>query len=300
VSAATDLSISGVTSRGAARTRIAEALRRSGIETADLDARVLVCAACGTDHASLVRDPDVPLGDASAAVLVDLVCRRIDRTPVSRLIGHREFWGLTFHIDPDVLDPRSDTECLVSAALTVLEARRKTRLRILDLGIGSGAILAALLHELADAQGIGVDRSERAARLARSNLAALGLARRAAVFCGNWADAIAGRFDVVVSNPPYVMSGDIAGLERDVRDHDPQLALDGGADGLEAYRAIVPQLGRLLRPGGLAVLECGSTQASDVAALFRQAALDCVETYRDIAGRERGVLGLRAHVGDVS
>ena len=258
--------------------------------TPDLDARLLVCAACGIDHGGLIRDPDVPLG-AAAAALRAFAARRLLREPVSRILGAREFWGLPLAIDRSVLDPRADTEVLVRAVLDGLGGRRGAALGVLDLGTGSGAILCALLHELPGACGLGVDRSLPACRAARRNLQRLDLGKRARVVCGCWGDALAAPFDVVVANPPYIRSGDIAGLEPDVRDHDPVAALDGGLDGLDAYRAIVPRLRALLAPGGLAALECGWDQGGAVAGMMETTGLTGVAIHLDLAGHSRVVTG---------
>ncbi len=193
-----------------------------------------------------------------------------------------------------MLDPRPETEGLVGSVLDALGRRREAPLRVLDLGTGSGAILGALLRELAFAFGVGVDRSAAACRVAEANLRALGLADRAAIVCADFAEAIGARFDVVASNPPYVKTCAMAGLERAVRVYDPPLALDGGADGLEPYRAIVPRLGSLLRPGGIMVFECASDGGSLVAAMMRDFGLVGTMVYRDLAGHDRVVVGAKA------
>lgn len=277
------------TSREKARGKLAAYFRHADIDGADLDARLLVCAACGIDHLTLVRDPEQPLGDAASA-LVGYVARRLAREPVARILGRREFWGLPFAISPDVLDPRSDTEGLVGAVLDALGGRRAAPLRLLDLGTGSGAILAALLHELPDATGVGVDRSPAACRVAAANLRALGLAGRAGVVCGSWTEPLTGTFDAVVSNPPYVPSREIVGLEADVRDHDPHAALDGGADGLDAYRAIAPLAAARLASGGLVAFEAGATQAGAIEALLARAGLVIAPRRHDLNGVARAVL----------
>ena len=288
-STADDLPQLGV-SRARAQAQLAERFRRAGLESAALDARVLVCAVCGIDHLALIRDPDVPLGEA-AGPLAAYADRRLAREPVSRILGAREFWGLSFAISPDVLDPRPDTEGVVGAVIDALGGRRVAPLRLLDLGTGSGAILAALLHELPGAFGIGLDRSPAACRMASANLAALGFGERAAVLCGSWSEALTGSFDAIVSNPPYIASHEIAGLDADVRDHDPREALDGGADGLDAYHALLPGLCARLAPGGVGAVECGCDQGDAVAALFREAGLAAVTVYRDMAGHQRVVIG---------
>ena len=269
----------------------AGAQRLDGCATPALDARLLLCAATGLDHLSLLRDPDAALTQSEAAAFERSLLRRETGEPVSRIIGRRGFWTFELTITPAVLDPRADTETLIEAALAAYPDRLAPR-RILDLGTGSGAILCALLQEYPAAFGIGVDASLAAARVARANLAACGFASRGGIVCGDWAHAVSGVFDIIASNPPYVRSADIARLARDVRDHDPVAALDGGADGLDAYRAILPDLPRRLTPGGLALLEIGPDQAQAAAAIARRAGFARIETRRDLAGRDR-VLVLR-------
>lgn len=283
--------LSAAVSRGRARTDLAARFRHAGIDNPDLDARLLVCAACGIDHAGLIRDPDVPLGAAAADTLASHEGRRLAGEPVSRILGRREFWGLPFAVTPAVLDPRPETEGLVAAVLDAIGGRRPAPLEILDIGVGSGAILAALLHELPGARGVGVDRSQAACRVAHRNLQALGLADRALIVCGHWTEAVAARFDIVVSNPPYITAADLDGLAPEVRDHDPQAALDGGGDGLDAYRAIVPCLPALLRPAATAAFECGAGQGDAVSGLMRAANFADVAVYRDLAGLDRVVIG---------
>lgn len=278
--------------RGAARRLLADAFARAGIVSADVDARVLLCAGLGIDHVHLIGEPDLPLG--SAAEVVDgYARRRMDREPVSRIIGYRDFWDARFEITRDVLDPRPDTEALVEAVIAHWKDRSRGALRILDLGVGSGAILCALLRSLPASHGIGVDLSPRACAVARANLAGLDLSARGQIVCGDWVEAIRGRFDVVVSNPPYVERGELPGLEREVRDHDPVLALDGGDDGLQAYRRIVPRLRDLLAEHGLVAFEHGPGQGGPLADLLLEARFAGIRAVRDLAGRERCVLATR-------
>jgi release factor glutamine methyltransferase len=220
--------------------------------------------------------------------------RRLAGEPVARILGSKEFWGLPFKLSAETLVPRPDTETIVEATLEILRAedRAQARLRIADLGTGSGAILLALLTELPDATGIGTDLSTAALGTAKTNAQYLGLASRADFIVSDYADALSGTFDLIVSNPPYIRSADIAGLAPEVRDHDPHLALDGGRDGLEAYRRIAPQAARLLSPGGLLVLEIGQGQDDDVARLVAAAGLTVMgPAKRDLAGIGRAVLG---------
>jgi release factor glutamine methyltransferase len=275
--------------RGKALIALVRTLREGGIDSAQIDGRVLLCAALGIDHASLVRDPDCPLGSGAAAV-ASFASRRLRREPVSRIIGHREFWRARFKIAPGVLDPRPDTETLVEAVLGHAARLPRETWRILDLGTGSGAILCSALQSLPGSIGTGVDISFDACAVARENLAALGLESRGLIVCGDWANALYGRFDVIVSNPPYVASNAIACLEPEVRDHDPRLALDGGEDGLAAYREIIPALPGLLAPGGLIALELGEGQYPAVESLLKGGFGCQVEAGFDLDGRQRVVL----------
>jgi release factor glutamine methyltransferase len=220
----------------------------------------------------------------AAARYAGHLARRAGHEPVSRILGHREFWSLDFALGPATLDPRPDSETLVEAALAACPDRP---LRVLDLGTGTGCLLLAVLHDRPAAFGLGVDRSEAAAGTARANARALGLADRAAFLVGDWATALDARFDLILSNPPYIPEAEIAALDPEVRDHDPHLALSGGADGLDAYRDLAVALPGLLVPGGTAVVELGIGQAADVAALFRAAGLDITATPHDLAGIPR-------------
>ncbi len=277
------------TPREQARRALAEAFRADGLPSASLDARVLTCAALGIDHAELVRRPDAALGDA-AETLRGLAQRRLRREPVSRITGVREFYGLRLAIDRHVLDPRPDTETLVEAVVARLAPDRTAPWRILDLGIGSGAILCGLLRSFPNGFGLGVDVSSGACAMARRNLARSGFSARAAILCGNWTDALSGCFDVIVSNPPYIPSAEIAALDDEVRAHDPLLALDGGDDGLDAYRALAPRLASCLAEGGLVAMECGAGQSEAVAAILEAAGVAPMPPVRDLSGRARVVL----------
>ena len=276
--------------RRAALEQLAAALTAAGVPEPRADAGILVEDAAGLDRSALLRLGHVPLGREAADRLNAWVVRRLDGEPVFRIVGRREFWGLDLQVTPAVLDPRSDTEAVVRACLKALGPRQGWPLRLLDLGVGSGALLCALLGESKLAHGVGVDRSPEACVVARRNLEACGLASRGAVLEGHWWDRVSGQFDLVVSNPPYIETGAIAGLAREVRDHDPRLALDGGLDGLDAYRAIIPPLPARLNPDGLAVLEVGAGQANAVSELLRNAGLDVIGTERDLGGHQRAVM----------
>lgn len=273
---------------------IARRLAAAGLDMPERESRALLRAALGLSDLDLVVHGAQPVAPDEVARLAALAGRRAAGEPLARLVGRREFWSLDFALTPETLVPRPETETLVEAALAIF-TDRAAPLRILDLGVGSGAILAALLSEYRNAHGIAVDRAEGAARTARSNLAQLGLGPRAGFLVGDWADAIAGRFDLIVSNPPYIARTDIAALAPEVRDHDPRGALDGGEDGLDAYRVIARALPRLLAAGGRAILELGMGQEADVARLLAAAGVPADGPARpDLAGIARAIVTARA------
>lgn len=270
-------------------------LRSSGIPAPRQEAKLLLGRVLGEDARQLLARGDTELAADQLSAFMELIERRCDRVPLSHLLGRREFWSLEFSVNADVLDPRPDSETIVEAALAQLAARdhdwRARAWRILDLGTGSGCLLLALLHECENAVGLGVDRSEAALAVARSNAQGLGLASRANFQAGDWAAGLNRRFDLVVSNPPYIATGAIAGLMPEVAKHEPRLALDGGADGLDAYRQIAPQVPRLLEPGGVVLLEIGAGQAGDVGKILAGAGVRVAAARADLAGRERVLIG---------
>jgi release factor glutamine methyltransferase len=276
------------TRRGDALAVLRRAFIAAGIDTPSLDARVLACAALEADTAEIAARPDTPIG-AAAVTLADFARRRLSREPVGRILGSREFWGLTFELSPETLEPRPDTETLVEAALRVIP-HPHDQLRILDLGTGSGCLLVALLHELPDAFGLGIDRSPGALAAARRNALRNGVATRAGFVASDWGAAIRSRFELIVSNPPYIASGDLAGLPPEVRGHDPSAALDGGGDGLAAYRAILAQASGLMAAGGALVVEIGLGQEPAVRALAREAGLAVDSVAMDLGGRPRAIV----------
>jgi release factor glutamine methyltransferase len=279
--------------RADALARVAAELERHGIENARRDARALLLSAAELSPVDLLLEPAAPLSDEESRRLDDFARRRCAREPVTRILGRRGFWTHDLLVAKDVLDPRPDTETLVELALDLLRDRRDDAFTILDLGTGSGAIVCALLAELRAARAVAVDLDARACAATADNLAHCGLRGRATIVRGRWAEAIDARFDLVVSNPPYIASAEIAALEPEVRLHDPRLALDGGADGLACYREIALDLPRLLAPKGLALLEAGAGQAADVAAFLSDAGLQIAEVRRDICGHERAVAARR-------
>jgi release factor glutamine methyltransferase len=275
-----------------ARRAAADRLRERGFDTPDLDARLLVGHALGLDHAALVAQSARRLTPAEAAALDPVLARRLAHEPVARIVGTREFWSLPLGVTPDVLVPRPETETVVEAVLAVVERGRP--LRIADLGVGSGAILLALLSELPTAFGIGTDRHPGALGVARDNAQRLGLAGRVGLVACDFGAALAGACDVVVSNPPYIPTRDIAALAADVRDFDPRAALDGGPDGLAAYRAIAADAGRLLAPGGWLAVEIGVGQGEAVSGLLAAHGLAVAGApRRDLAGRARVVMACK-------
>lgn len=273
----------------AARRALARALRDAGIETPDLDARILVGHALGLDHSALASQAERHLSDQEAAAVATLTRRRLAREPVARIVGTKEFWGLPLALNADTLLPRPETETVVEAALAALGNARDRALRIADLDTGSGALLLALLSELPWARGIGTDISVAALACARANAVALGLAGRAAFVACDHGAALAGGFDLIVANPPYVASADIATLQAEVRDFDPRPALDGGTDGLTAYRAIARDARRLLAPGGALVVELGAGQRDAVTSLTAAAGLVTAACRSDLSGVPRAL-----------
>jgi release factor glutamine methyltransferase len=266
------------------------AFETAGVPDAAFDARLLLCAAANIDHSSLIRDPQAPLDHAARETLLGFARRRVAREPVTRIIGERGFWSLDLDVAPGVLDPRPDTETLVDAAVETFGERMDASLRIADLGTGSGALLCALLDVFPNAVGVGIDLAPAACALARRNLGRCGFTARGEVRQGGWASAAPGPYDLIVSNPPYIATGDIPGLDPEVRDHDPALALDGGSDGLDAYRALTTVLPSLLATDGWAILEVGAGQAAAASAILSGHGLRPSAVRRDLGGVERALI----------
>ena len=274
-----------------ARRALAAQLRSAQLEEAELDARILLGAALGLDLTGLVAQAARLLAEAETSRLAQYAGRRIAGEPVARILGTREFWGLPFRLSEATLVPRPDTETVVELALEIFRERQASRqMRIADIGTGSGAILLALLHEIPGAVGVGTDLSLTALKTARDNAAALGLADRASFVACSYAAALRGPFDLVVSNPPYIPSAEIPKLSIEVREHDPHLALDGGNDGYDAYRALIPQASERLAPGGALIVEAGQGQARNIETLMTAAALVVDRPPKaDLAGIPRAV-----------
>lgn len=268
-------------------------LKAAGVDSPVIDARLLVEAAANAKRIDLVTDPYRLLTAEQAATLDDYVGRRARREPVSRILGAKGFWKIMLRVTPDVLTPRPDTETILDVVLATFDEHR--RVRVLDLGVGSGAILLAILAERPLATGLGIDVSEEALAVTRDNAASLGLENRVALLRSDWTAGLEGEeFDVVVSNPPYIPTEVIATLDPEVRDHEPHLALDGGADGLDHYRLLAPEILRVLRPGGLFAVEIGHDQSEAVEALFTAAGADGVRTVKDLATKDRVVTGRKS------
>jgi release factor glutamine methyltransferase len=278
---------------GAARRALTARFKSADIDSAELDARTLVGTALGLDLTGLIASAARDLTATEADRLEEFAMRRLAGEPVARIIGQKEFWGLPFKLSTDTLVPRPDTETVVELALELLGAARANEpLRILDIATGSGAILLALLSELPKAFGVGTDLSPGALKSAVGNATALGFAQRAAFVRCDYAAALVGPFDLIVSNPPYIRTSDLEGLAREVRNHDPHLALDGGTDGLVAYRTLIPQAARLLGCGGLLVVEAGQGQSGPIQALMRVGVLTLPTPPKtDLAGIPRAVAG---------
>jgi release factor glutamine methyltransferase len=267
-------------------------LEAAGLAGPVIDARLLVEAAADATRSDIVTDPYRALTPDQEATLEDYLSRREHREPVSHILGRKGFWKIMLQVTPNVLTPRPDTETVVEFALR--DFPEHARWSVLDLGVGSGAILLAILAERPAARGLGVDVSEEALAVARDNAAALGIANRLALLRGDWTAGLDGdAFDLVVSNTPYIASEVIDTLEPEVRDHEPRLALDGGPDGLDAYRLLAPEILRVLKPGGRFAVEIGYDQKDAVEALFRQAGAFNVQTVRDLGDRDRVVVGMK-------
>ena len=264
-------------------------LAKAGIDGAAREVRLLLQAAAGIPIATQIAFPERTIEIAAAARFDVLLERRARREPMAHILGQREFWSLAFKVTADTLDPRPDSETLVQAVLDQLPDR-SAALRLIDFGTGTGCLLLALLHELPNATGVGVDVSAAALAVATENANALGLAQRTSFHRSDWDDGLDSGFDIVLSNPPYIPSGDIAGLQPEVASYEPRLALDGGPDGLDAYRRLGPATARLLVPDGLAAFEIGIGQGESVRRIMAAAGLRHIATARDLAAVERSLL----------
>ncbi len=271
-------------------------LMAAGVETPAIDARLLVEAACDVTRLDIVTDPQRLIDDEAIARLDAMVERRARREPVSRILGRKGFWKIMVGVGPHVLSPRPESEVIVEQVLNAFP--EAMAFSVLDLGVGSGAILLAILAERPSARGLGVDISEEALANARENAANLDLNGRTVLLRSDWTAGLDDNaFDVVVSNPPYIETAVIETLDPEVREYDPRMALDCGPDGLDAYRLLAPQIMRVLKPGAPFFVEIGSEQKQAVGALFSQAGATGVATIQDLSGRDRVVTGHKKPLG---
>ncbi len=264
-------------------------LKSAGVEGPRRDAVLLLSHASGIAADRLRIEPSTPVAPEAAVRFSEYVTRRADREPVSHILGRREFWSLEFEVSRDVLDPRPDSETLVQVVLDQVPDRAAP-LRLVDFGTGSGCLLLALLHELPAAEGLGIDRSPAALAVAARNAGRLGLATRGRWREGDWGEGIAGAFDILISNPPYIETAAIGALAPEVARHEPRLALDGGSDGLAAYRALMSHLARLAAPGAIVALEIGQGQEEPVAGLLAESGFREICAKPDLAGIDRVIL----------
>ncbi len=265
-------------------------LGEAGIETPQRDARFLLQGLLGLDGAELLSRSGRPLGADAAGRVSEAARRRAAHEPVSRILGFREFYGREFIVTPDVLDPRPDTEAVVELALEIVRSRGLAGqpLSIADIGTGSGILIATLLAEMPNARGVATDISPAALAVARRNAENLGVADRIRFVATTALDGCSGPFDLLISNPPYISTGEIAGLERDVKDFDPLIALDGGGDGLHVYREIARNTVEL-QWSSVVVLEVGSTQADAVEGIFINVGARPIGRRKDLGGHVRAV-----------
>ena len=261
-------------------------LRAAGIEDAGREARLLLGHAAGLDAAAIIGHPERRLAPAAMRTMADAVSDRARRRPMAQVTGSREFWSLAFRVTPATLDPRPDSEAVIGAVLDHVGDRRAPR-KVLDLGTGSGCLLLALLSELPNATGLGTDISAEAIAVAAANAGTLGLRQRALFAVADWDGGLTGRFDIVVCNPPYIPAGEIDLLAPEISRYEPRRALDGGRDGLDAYRALAPLIARRLAGGGLAAIEIGAGQRSMVESIFAGAGLAATACVADLAGVSR-------------
>lgn len=285
------MTVTAARTLAAVRRQLAERLRQAGGDSAEADARLLMAHALGTDRAELIANGERALEPDEIEAIEGLAARRLKHEPVARIFGRKEFWSLNLHVSPAVLVPRPETETVVEAALDIVvgDALQMEKVRILDIGTGSGALLLALLSELPNATGTGTDISTAALDVAQANAERADLAGRCTFIACDIASGLQGPFDLIVSNPPYVAHGDIASLAPEVRDYDPALALDGGAEGLDYYRAIAADARRLLASGGRLIVELGAGQEAAVRALFTKAGLTVAAARDDLAGIPRAL-----------
>jgi len=272
---------------------IIKRLTNSGVNTAEIDARLLLAYSLGVSKTGLVLNNEKAFDNSKMLNLYEMVDRRCNREPVSRIIGKREFWSMEFDLSPETLDPRHDTEIIIDTALYLQEKDSLNFTKLLDLGTGSGCILLSLLSEIKMAIGYGVDISFGAIKTAKRNSDKLGFANRTYFFVGNWIDSIQGKFDLVVCNPPYIKLSEIYTLEPEVRNYDPMFALSGGQDGLDSYRHILSDLTRVLVKNGKIVLEIGYDQKESVESMLQSVGFAEIQSHKDLSGTFRCISATR-------
>lgn len=268
---------------------LAEAVDRmfeAGVSSAHLDARLLMSQVLEVGREYLTLNSDAFLSEEEWESFDALVDRRVHREPMAHILGNREFWSLNFNVTPDTLDPRPDSETVIELVLAYVP-RRDARLMIADFGVGTGCLLLSLLTEYPNSHGLGVDFSESALKVAERNAQSLGLSSRTHFHHTSWGEGVVGRYDVIVSNPPYIPDAEIEALEPEVAEYEPRLALSGGSDGLDAYRELLPHMKRLLAPQGIAVVEFGKGQAASIKKLASENGLKTLEIAKDLAGHAR-------------
>jgi release factor glutamine methyltransferase len=261
-------------------------LQQEHIESASLDARILLEYVLGVNREQLLFSLELPITTEQYDRFAALVAKRAKRQPVSKIISRREFWGINFAVNENTLDPRPDSETLIECVLERVE-NRDDALRILDLGTGTGCLLLSLLSELPAATGIGIDASEGALLVAKENAVTLGFTGRTDFMLGDWCSRLEGKFDIIISNPPYIPTEVISTLEPEVAEFDPMLALDGGADGLNCYRKIMKQLSNILAKDGFAAFEIGIGQQNDLAAIANENGMEIAGSKNDLSGIAR-------------
>jgi release factor glutamine methyltransferase len=271
----------------------AAALSAAGLDNVRFEARLLLARASGLSVEQLIARGNVPAPAATAGALRELTARRVQREPMAYIVGEREFWGLPFKVSPAVLVPRPDSETVIEAALALMPGRDRPW-RVADLGVGSGCLILTLLHEFPAARGVGLEVSEAALAIASSNAATLGVADRVELVLGDWrqpgwVERLGGPFDLVVSNPPYIEDRAVDGLMPEVSRFEPRLALEGGLDGLAAYRSIAAQAPRLVTRGGRLLLEVGESQATEIYRIFQSTGFTAEAPWKDLGGIDRVV-----------
>ncbi len=275
---------------GASIMEASEILQTAEVENPRREARLLACHFFDIDMAKVLGRPELEISEDQVVVFQQGVARRANREPMSHILGEKEFWGLPFKVNQHTLTPRPDSETLIEAVLEKIEDK-SAPLHILDLGTGTGCLLLSLLSEYPNAQGIGVDLSEAALAVAKENAQSLGLSERMKFVQGSWFEGITGKFDIIISNPPYIPRRDEGILEPEVAEYEPHMALFGGMDGLHCYRAITMEAGVFLNPNGLLILEIGVHQAEDVSGLVGESGFKEIIVKKDLAGIERCVMG---------